>query len=987
MRIDLVAECFWRDGQRSTVRPKAFLVLRRLMDRPEQVVTKGELLDAVWPDTFVTETILNVAIRELRQALGDDTRNPTFIATVHGRGFRWIGPPASSSANGLDDDSGGFVGRAQTLAELQRCYAAAAAGRRQVVFLTGEPGIGKTAIVDHFVSSLVPQRTAGADKVGTARALAGVGRRDRTDVLLACGQCTDRYGVGDTFRPLLDAAESLLRGDNGGALPLFRKHAPTWLLQMPDLLSAAEIKVLHDSVKDSTVERMQREIERALEALSVDHTVVLVLEDLHWGDKATIGLIGALAARRGPARLLILGTYRPFDAIANQHPVVALKHELAGKRQCVELALDGLSSEAVRSYIDRRFGDHRLPPALASRLHAQTSGNPLFLLNAVADLVQRGWFYQRDGKWECGVDIDAVAKEVPDGTRALIAFRLDQLTPATQELLEAASLAGMSFTTQAVAAALERSASDVEEECRRLTRTLFLQEGEAVEWPDGSDGRLQRFRHSLYRQVLEERVSPTRRQLLHRRIAERMLQGFGDRASEIAAPLRYHFEQSKDVFRAVDFIEIMAHQTFARRALHEAIALYDHAAALLQRLPESPARQRRLLQMNIAVGLLSTTTVGGSSAQAVAAIEQVQALSVSPSQSAEQILSMVTVAGGHIGAGRYREGGLIGQEIMALAGKDAPPDVMLNGNAMAGMASYYIGDVEVALLHLERAAAIATVHPPLGIGDGPLLSVYDTGVPALATLAQALTLSGRAQRGAMAVEATLARARKIEMPWYVGYSLSGACAIAVFRRDLRELRRRASELQTHCGDGQEHLQAVARFMLHWAAVIETRDPAKMGPLREALDEVATIPNPLVVHRNFSILADAHLALGEADEASTALDRAIDERGEGRYYDAQLCRQRAAILLVRRKRKSGTRDSSPKQAETLLEEAIEVAARQGTRLLGLRATVDLCRLWAGTDRASQARSRLTDALAASSEGISASIEDVDMQEARELLRAL
>src|SRR5262245_26306781 len=96
-RIDMAAECIWRDGGQVSVPPKAFLVLRQLMEQPHRLVTKDELMDAVWPDTHVTETVLNVAIGQLRQALGDDPRQPRFIETVHRRGFRWIGPKAEET--------------------------------------------------------------------------------------------------------------------------------------------------------------------------------------------------------------------------------------------------------------------------------------------------------------------------------------------------------------------------------------------------------------------------------------------------------------------------------------------------------------------------------------------------------------------------------------------------------------------------------------------------------------------------------------------------------------------------------------------------------------------------------------------------------------------------------------------------------------------------------------------------------------------------
>lgn len=971
LRIDLIAECIWRDGERASVRPKAFLVLRYLMERPEQLVTKAELLDAVWPDTFVIDTILNVAVNELREALGDDPKQPRFIATVHRRGFRWVGPTADAAAPPAEDSST-FVGRADSLAELERCYSRAAAGQRQLVFVTGEPGIGKTALVERFITGL------GAT-VAAVRAPASPNAA--TPYLLGRGQCVDRYGAGETYRPLLDAAEDLLRTGGEPMRGVFRKHAPSWLLQMHDVLADDEIEKLLRRVKTPTIEWMQREFERAIEAASADRTVILVIEDLHWSDPATVSVLGALATRGTPARLFILATYRSFDAVASQHPVIHLKHELAAKRQCVELALDGLPGESVEAYIDQRFGSHRLPQALAARLHVQTSGNPLFLLNALAHFEQSGWLYEHDGVWECGTDVDTLAGVIPDGTRDLIAFRLDLLPPPTQELLEAASLAGMTFSTQAIAAATERTDTDLESECQRLSQTPFLQQGAEVIWPDGSRGRQQKFRHSLYRQVLEGRISPSRRALLHRRIAERMERGYGGRAAEIAGTLRYHYEQSGDVLRAVDCIEMMVQQAFARRAMEQAMLLHDDAVRLLEQLPDSEVAQRRLRQMTIGLGFLSTTTFGSGDARTSHAIAAVENLGAASLISPEHLASLGLVAGGHLAAGEYQRTRRVGEELLTLAG-NAPAVILLAGHSFAGIASFYLGDITAALAHLEHTATMAPSVPPTCVGDGPLVSVYDIAVPALGVRAQALTLAGRAGQGAASIEAALARARTIDMPWYLGWALSGACSTGVLRRDCGKVRQRANELQAHCGDGQEHLKAVASFMLSWATLMESGNADLIGPLREALDEVLSIPDPMVASRYLSMLADAHLRLGQPDGAAAALDRAEAERGENRFYDAQLHRQRAALALLGVGRKR-TRTKAVEGVETMLETAVDIARAQGSHLLALRASVDLARRYVASKRRRDARERLMQALAPFDEDC----DDVDPREARELIATL
>ncbi len=461
LRIDDAAECIWRDGEKIGIPPKAFLVLRQLMGRPGQLVTKSHLLETVWPNTFVTETVLNNAVRQLRQALGDDPKQPSFIETVHRRGFRWIGtvtintastslptraPPEISSAEPAPTN---FVGRTDSLAELARCYARAAGGQRQMVLISGEPGIGKTALVDEFVKRLAGQ------------------------VLVAHGQCIESYGAGEFHLPVREGMERLLRDGGEEMHAIFRKHAPSWLLSLPELASPAELELLRRSAVNATSGSVQRELERALEAASTRRPLVLVLEDLHWSHPATVSLLWSLATRREPAQLLIIGTYRSVDAIAHQHPITRLKRELTIKRQCVDLALEGLPRDEVAAFLDRLFPRHQLSSVFAARLCEQTTGNPLFLLNALADFERRGGLQEHGGVWRCTVDLDSLLASVPESTRELIAFRLDELPPSTRELLEAASIAGATFATQAVAAATERGCIDVEAELDRWHARLF----------------------------------------------------------------------------------------------------------------------------------------------------------------------------------------------------------------------------------------------------------------------------------------------------------------------------------------------------------------------------------------------------------------------------------------------------------------------------------------------------------------------------------
>jgi predicted ATPase len=161
-----------------------------------------------------------------------------------------------------------------------------------VGFVTGEAGIGKTTAVDAFVAQVVRE----------------------PDLWLVRGQCIESYGAGEAYLPVLEALGQLCRGpDSAHLVAWLAQHAPTWLVQMPALLAADTLEAVQRRVLGATRERMLRELAEALETLTAERTLVLVLEDLHWSDASTLDLVGALARRRTPARLLLLATYRPVD--------------------------------------------------------------------------------------------------------------------------------------------------------------------------------------------------------------------------------------------------------------------------------------------------------------------------------------------------------------------------------------------------------------------------------------------------------------------------------------------------------------------------------------------------------------------------------------------------------------------------------------------------------------------------------------------------
>jgi DNA-binding winged helix-turn-helix (wHTH) protein/tetratricopeptide (TPR) repeat protein len=607
--LDLLNERLRRGSQTISLRPKTFAVLRYLLEHPGQLVTKEGLLDAVWPETYVSDVVLKVCIREIREVLGDDPKVPQYIETVHRRGYRFIGqiadcglqiadskpsdasgpsirhqppatdwPPASDqlqSAIRHRQSAINLVGRQAELAQLQRWLEKSVRGQRHVVFVTGEPGIGKTTLVEAFLEQ------ASAAGLGVAR-----------------GQCLEQFGAGEAYLPVLEALGRLCREPGRERLiALLGQYAPMWLVQMPSLISVADRERLQKEIFGATPERMLREMAEAVEALTAESPLVLGLEDLHWSDNATLDLITSLARRQGPARLLVIGTYRPTEVILSQHPLKAVRQELQMHGQCKELPLEFLTEAAVAEYLTRRFPGHRFPVELAGLIHQRTDGNPLFMVNMVDYLLAQGILVERDGQWRLEGQLEEVKVGVPEGIQQMIEKQIDRLTPEQQRVLEAASVAGVEFSAAAVAAALEEEVDQIEACCEGLGRGgQFLRPTGVIEWPDGTVAARYCFTHSLYHSVWYQRVAKARRIRLHKRIGERMEVVFGNRAGEIAAELAMHFEHGRDYRRAVWYLRHAAENATRRYANREAIDCLTRALELVGRLP--PA-ERSGLHMHV----------------------------------------------------------------------------------------------------------------------------------------------------------------------------------------------------------------------------------------------------------------------------------------------------------------------------------------------------------------------------------------------------
>ena len=986
-RLDLTNECLWQGTRTISLRPKAFAVLKLLVERPGLLVTKQQVLDAVWPDTFVGDAVLKDSIRQLREALHDDAAAPVYIETAHRRGYRFIGklsePPSntktpaitsrtavskpSSDTAAVNSSPGrqGVLGRDAELTKMRGWLHAALAGERQTVFVTGEPGIGKTTLVQAFLQQI---------------------SRDSA-ILVARGQCLEHFGSGEAYLPILDGFSRLCRSAAATqVLNCLRQHAPSWLAQMPSVIQPAERNTVQSQAQGATRERMLREMADAIETLATESPLLLVLEDLHWSDYSTLDLISYLARRQGRARVMVVGTYRPVDVIVGDHPLKGVKRELQAHNLCHELPLECLGEDVVAEYLNTRFPGHQLPARLRRVIYQRTEGNPLFMINLVEYLIDQKMIVKENQAWTLCVELSDVEKEIPANLRQLIEKQIERLGPDQRRVLEAASVAGMECSSVAIAAGLDMPAALVDKHCEELAgRHQFLSPAWLVELPDGSVTPRHRFIHVLYRDVPYRLMAPMLRSQIHQRIAERGIAIYGNRCGEIAAELATHFEQSRDWPRALQQLLQASENALARSAHHEAADLAGRGVEMLKFLPESGERdkQEMRLRMMLTVSLMATKGFGSAEAEEINARGRELFWRHGPSP--ELFYMLWTLNLYRQFSGEMHSSLEIAYHLMELA-EDLKEDALVM-QAHRALAAVLVlsGQCGDALEHIEKGTVLCASPQS---SRHSVFVVLDSRVMFECFAAMALLELGCPDRSVEKLAAGEALARKLGHPQTLVVALHIAAQLHQLRGEAFLVDKYAKEAFGLADEyGFEVWRAYSLIELGWAEAELGDAENGIEKIQKGLREYEATDAKLRVPYFLGLLADQLCKAGRVEEGLTVITTALtsaENTGEG-YALAELHRikgelfVKSADLQVPGKfpRYQPTA-SALSQAQTCFAAALAIATQQEAKWWQLRAAVSMDRLERSLGSSNQRQ--LAEIYSSFTEGF----ETADLKRAKSLL---
>lgn len=499
-KLDPVNQCLWRSNgtgsdERVELRPKTFDVLRYLVENPGRLITHDELLDELWHAADVQQDILKAHILIIRKALDDVAQEPRYILTLRKRGYKFIAPVSLAGVSEKQSRAtfGKFVGRIQPLSDLHRALRMARKNLPQLVFVTGDAGIGKTELVERFL-----------DDVGDDQETSGV-----------VGRCIEGYGGIEPYYPVLEALRRLSRQRNAEAvMEALTTVAPTWAAQLPGLLSKHMRVTLHQQSAASN--RMVREFCELIDKLGERRTLVLALEDVHWSDYSTVDLLSAFARRRCHARALVIATYRSGDAAASKHPIHRLSRELLAHKIATALTLPPLGSEAVTEFVVGAVAGAEAEK-LAHWVAEQSGGNPVLMIATLENLIERGLIATGTDGFRLCVPVTELRVEISSDLSRVLESRISQLNEQEQTVLAAGSVVGMTFDAATSALACGMTSIDFEEVCETLVRNdKCISKAGLKKYPDGTVVREYTFKHVLYRRALHERQGPIRLAHSHR---------------------------------------------------------------------------------------------------------------------------------------------------------------------------------------------------------------------------------------------------------------------------------------------------------------------------------------------------------------------------------------------------------------------------------------------------------------------------------------
>jgi class 3 adenylate cyclase/predicted ATPase len=901
--------------------------------QPGTVIVSGATLDLV-PGIFVTEDLGPQQLKGLAEQV-------RAYRVVQASGIR-------SQFDVARETLTEFVNREVEFSMLVKRWEQTRTRGGQAVLVLGEPGVGKSRLVYQL-----RQRLGGTQHSW-----------------LECG-CSS-YTAQSTFRPAIDLIEQGLQMERGEPpserLEKLRRGLGAAGVDSPDsvpLLATVLAIPVTEGLAPLTMSpdrRRKRTIEVLVEwvlGLARLQPMVLLAEDLHWCDPSSLELFGELIAQGRGASLLLIGSARSeFEAPWGARPNLTV------------LSLSPFPEPELRQIVSTVGGERDLPAELVERIVAESGGIPLYAEEIGRMVLGSGAVAEGSG----GLELTAPMAEldIPTTLQGSLMARLDQLSSA-KHVAQLAAVIGREFGYELLEEVADVGAAALREGLDRLVESELL-------FQQGNPPRAAyTFKHALIQDAAYQSLLKRTRRRLHERIADALERQLGEDPLALPEVVARHYEAAERPDAAVANYHRAADEAARHSGFREAIAHLHRAIELLAQLPDSDERDRREVEMQLALG----SAIIATSSYADPAIEEAydRALQLcerlgDDKQVAEALAGLSIF---YLNRGNLERGGELAERVLEVGQLDDDDELRLLGHIQSALPHILRAEFEIALAHAERAHALYDPerHRSIAFRFGT-----DHGVVAHCFAGWSLNGLGFIDQALVRMRRGVELAREVAHPFSLAYALLFEAQCHWIREDWARLAATAESLTALSEEqGFDLWTGLGHVYLGLARATRTGDPAGLHEVLEGSLVAGREGNLAGSTAILGAVAQAQRAVGDPDGALGTIEAALAvsaETGQP-WWDADLYRLKGELLLGAGNGESASADEGGAE----LQRAIQTAREQRFLIHELRAATSFARLLAERGEIERAASLLLEPYARLTEGLATT----PVADARALLEEL
>ncbi len=771
-----------------------------------------------------------------------------------------------------------FVGRQSEMEQLRQALEQAKAGHGQIAGVIGEPGLGKSRLFYEF----------------KLLSLSGC-------LLLEAYSVS--HGKASPYLPVIELLKNYLRIEPHDDERTRRQKVIGKVLELDRSLEDTLpylFTLLGIDEQQSTLAQMDAQIRRrrtfdALKKLflreSLNQPLVLIFEDLHWIDSETQGFLDALSEGIASAKVLLLVNYRP-----------EYHHEWGSKTYYTQLRLAPFGAAEAEEFLDALLGttvgaQHAAPlQDLKQLILDKTQGSPFFMEEIVQTLVEEGMLTGVLGHYQLMRQVATL--QLPTTVQAVLAARIDRLTPEEKALLQQLAVIGRQFPMSLILHVITQPEADLYRLLASLQRKEFLYEQPA--FPESEYV----FKHALTQEVAYGTVLQERRKALHEKTAQAIEALYHTTLHEHYSDLAHHYRRSGNAEKAVEYLSLAGQQAAWQSANADAITLLTTALELLKTLPDTAARARQELILQLSLGASLMVTKGFSAAEVEQSYTRAQELCLQVGEPLQIAQVLFGLHSSNAVRGNFKASRALGEQFLTVAYRRQDATLSLVVHSLLGLTLLWRGEFALAQAHLEQAGAF---YDPAPHHDLAYHMGQDPGVLALGYAALTFWHRGYPDQALERVGHVLSVAQALWHPFSLVATLVCVAFAYLFRGEGQEAQAQTEALLTLAHEhGFAQWLAFGTALQGWALVERaaqsgTRKQREAGvaQLREGLAAWRATGAELFVPLCLGALAQGYGQNGQAQEGLKVIAEALAmvEKNDERWTEAELYRLKGELLLM------------------------------------------------------------------------------------------